>query len=592
MRAIDRKLIRELRRHWVQVTSIALVMACGTMTIMGLRSTLASIQAARAKYFIEYRFSDVFAHMQRTPAAIGSRIASIPGVAALETRIVRDVKLDVPGLAEPAVGHVVSVPDVRRPMLNELHIRRGRWLDPTRDDEVLVSDRFAEVNGLAPGDSLAAVINGRWQRLHVVGIALSPEFVVEFGGGAVFFDNRRYGILWTNARALEAAFDMKGAFNDVVVRLAPGASEASVVSALDDLLVPWGSAGAYGRRDQTSTRVLDDEFTQLRTNATVFPMFFLFVGAFLLNVVLSRLIASQRDEIAALKAFGYSNREVGAHYLTFGVAAVALGTALGIPLGMWMGARFTGLYVDYFRFPELPAMVDWGAAIFAVTVSGGFALLGATTSVRRVMALPPAEALRPESPAKFRPLLMERLGLGRFLSPSVRMVLRNLERRPIRTGSTILGVALAVALLASGRFPYDAFDRMMQVEFEVAQRYDATVVFTNERPATAISELRHLHGVLDVEPFRAVGARIRHGAAWRTSSITGMSAGSRLYRLVDMDGHAYEIPAGGGVMTFGLARVLNVHPGDTVQVEILERGGIVRPLVVSGIVDVMIGQGM
>ena len=592
MRTLDLKLARELRRHWVQVVSIALVMACGTMTIMGLRSTLASIRGARDAYFAAYRFGDVFAHLERAPALVGRRIAALPGVAAVETRIVRDVRLDVPGRSEPAIGHMVSIPDVRRPMLDDLHLRRGRWIAPGRDDEALVSERFAELNGLAPGDSIAAVINGRWQRLHIVGIAISPEFVVEYAGSGLFVDNQRYGIVWTGARALESAFDMTDEFNDVVVRLAPGASERAVVSGLNALLRPWGGADAHGRADQPAARALEDEFGQLRTSATIFPMFFLVVAAFLLNVVLSRLVASQREEIATLKAFGYTDREIGVHYLGFALAAVALGAAVGIPFGMWMGAGFTGLYEDYFRFPSSPAVVDWGAAALAVGVSGAFALLGAIGGVRRVMAMTPAEALRPESPARFRPLLLERLGLGRVLSPGMRMVLRNLERRPVKTGATVIGVALAVALLAAGRFPYDAFDRMMTIEFRQAQRYDAVVAFTRQRAADAARELTHIDGVLAAEPFRATSVRVTRGAASRSTTITGLEPRGTLFHLVDVDGREYTPPASGVAMTRGLARVLGVGPGDTVTVELLERGSERRRLVVAGVFEPMIGQGL
>ncbi len=592
MRTLDLKLLRELRRHWVQVTSIALVMGCGTMTIMGLRGTLTSVRGARDAYYADYRFGDVFVHLQRAPASVAGRIAEIPGVAATETRIVRDVRVDVPGLPEPAIGHMVAIPEVRRPMLNDLHVRAGRWIAPGRTDEALVSERFAEVNGLRAGDSLSVVINGRWQRLRIVGVAISPEFVVEYAGSAIFVDNRRYGVLWTSGRALESAFDMRGAFNDVVVRLAPGASEQGVVDALNTLLAPWGASNAHGRSEQPAARVLDDEFTQLETNATLFPMFFLVVAAFLLNVVLSRLVTSQRDEIAALKAFGYSNREVGMHYLGFGLAAVALGAAVGIPLGMWMGAGFTNLYKEYFRFPTLPSVVDWGAAALGVGVSGGFALLGTLGGVRRVMALPPAEALRPESPARFRPLLLERIGMARFVTPALRMVFRNLERRPLRTAATVIGVALAIALLSSGRFPYDAFDRLLHVEFHEAQRYDALAVFTRERPLRAARELEQIDGVMVAEPFRSTGIRVTRGVVSRTTTITGNEPGSSLNRLVDTDGHEFTPPSSGCALTVGLARILGVQPGDTIVVELLERGGETRSLVVTGVFDPMIGQGL
>ncbi len=592
MRTLDLKLLRELRRHWVQVTSIALVMGCGTMTIMGLRSTMTSVRAARDSYYDEYRFADVFARLQRAPSALAPRLAAIPGVGFAQTRIVRDVRLDVPRLSEPAIGHVVSIDEVRRPMINDLKVRRGRWITRGGHEEVLISERFAELNALNPGDSLDAVVNGRWQRLRIVGIAISPEFVVEFAGAAMFVDNRRYGIVWMGRDALETAFDMSGAFNDVAIRLSPGAREPAVIDDVDRLLRPWGGAGAIGRRDQPAARTLDDEFKQLQTNATVFPMFFLIVAAFLLNVVLSRLVASQRDEIAALKAFGYTDREVGFHYLGFGIAAVLLGAAFGIPLGMWMGARFTALYADYFRFPALPALVDWRAAAVSVVISGGFALLGAFGGVRRVMALPPAEALRPESPTRMRRLLVERLGIAHLISPSVRMVLRNLERRPLRTAAAVMGVALAVALLASGRFPYDAFDRLMAVEFGMAQRYDAIASFVNERSAIGARELSQVDGILAVAPFRATGIRITRGAVSRTTAITGLEPASRLYRLVDSDGREYPLPASGAVMTLRLANILGVGIGDTVDVELLERGGQIRPIIIGGLFDAMIGQNV
>ena len=592
MRTLDLKLLRELRRHRVQILSIALVMGCGTMTIMGLRTTLTSVRSARDEFFTEYRFADVFAHVERAPATMSPRLAAITGVAALETRIVRDVRLDVPGISEPAIGHMVSIPDQRRPMINELQVRRGRWISPGSTDEVLISERFSENAKLGPGDSVSAVVNGRWQRLHVVGVAISPEFVVEVGGHAVFVDPSRFGIVWTSTDMMESAFDMKGAFNDVVVRLASGASEAAVIHDIDRLLAPWGGAPAFGRADQPAAQTLADEFSQLRANATVFPLFFLIVAAFLLNVVLSRLVASQRDEIAALKAFGYSDREIGVHYLGFGIAAVALGAALGVPAGIWMGAKFTNLYADYFRFPELRTVIDWNAAMMGVGISGGFALLGALSGVRRVARLSPAEALRPESPGKFRPLLLERLGFGRLVSPGARMVLRNLERRPFRTMSTAIGVSLAVALLASGQFPYDAMDRLMDVEFRLAQRFDVLAAFTDRRPVSAAAELAHVPGVVGAEAFRSTGVRVKHGAASRNTSITGIEPGSTLFRLVDTNGREYTTPGDGCVLTAWLAAYLGVKTGDSVDVDLLEIGGTTRRVAIAGVYDPMMGQGI
>ena len=590
LRTIDRKLIRELRRHWVQVFSIALVMACGTMTITGLRSTLASVRRARDDYYASHRFGDIFVRARRVPRTMITRLAAIPGVAAVETYIVQDVKLVVPRLPEPAIGHMVSIRESQSVTLNQIHLKAGRWISPRHTDEVLVSDRFAELNGLRPGDTLSAVINGRWQRLHIVGLALAPDFVIEYAGSGMIPDNRRYGVLWTSASGLETAFDMDGAFNEAVLRLAPRARESAVIAAVDALLDPWGTAGAIGRADHPAARVLDDEFRQLGVNATVFPVFFLVVAAFLLNVVMSRLVASQRDEIAALKAFGFTNREVGMHYLAFAFAAVLVGGMLGIPLGMWMGAGFTSLYTDYFRFPSMPALVDWPAAAFAVATSGGFALLGAFGAVRSVMRLAPAEALRPEAPARFRPLLAERIGLSRFIAPSGRMILRNLERRPLRTASAVIGVSLAVALLATGQYPYDAFDRLFALEFGLAQRYDLVAAFTHRTDRRAVAELRQIPGVLEVEAVRSAAIRIRSGSRARTTTITALEPGARLHRLVDPDGGIRQIPPGGVVLNEFPAALLGVRVGDVVSVELIEQG-ITRPATVVGVAEALMDAG-
>ena len=587
MTALRRKLLRDLRRSWTQVLSIAAVVGCGVMAAMAMRSTLTAVSHARDVYYTEYRFGDVFASVKRAPESLRSHIAAIAGVGTVETRVTITATLDVPGLAEPATGQIVSVPAHQRPMPNDLVIRRGRY--PTAENEALVSEQFARVNELVAGDSIGAVINGRWRRLRVTGVATSPEYVYEMGAGGFMVDNRRFGVLWMTRDALERAAGMDGAFNNVTLLLAPGASEAEVGAALDRVLAPYGNTGAYGRGDQVSNAVIVDELHQLSAIGTVFPLFFLATAAFLLNIVLSRLIATQRDEIAALKAFGYTDSEVGLHYLGFAAAAVAVGAVLGLLGGTWLGARYTGLYARVFRFPTLEYRNDWVVSAVSIAVSGGAALLGALGAVMRAVRVPPAEALRPESPAKYRPLLLERLGLGAHVPTSARMVLRTLERRPWRTAASITGVGLAGALMVAGLSPWDAVNRLMELQFERIQREDVTVAFIEPRAARAARELGSLRGVMVVEPFRSTPVRIQHGARWRKTQLLGLDAAGALRRLLDMRGHRYAIPADGMVLPVGLARALGASVGDTVDVQLTEQGGVTRRVTVVATLDEMIG---
>ncbi|HKX28869.1 MAG TPA: ABC transporter permease [Blastocatellia bacterium] len=402
MTALNRKLIRDVIHLRGQVMAVALVVACGMAAFVAMRSTYHSLLASQEAYYARYRFADLFCQLKRAPEALAARIEAIPGVAKAQTRIVANVMLDVPGVAEPARGRIVSIPERRIPMLNDLHLVSGRYLEAGKRDEVLISGAFSSANKLQSGDVLTGIINGRRQRLRIVGVALSPEFVYEIGGGEMFPDSRRFGVIWMSREALGPALDMEGAFNDVALSLAPGAAESEVIERLDELLESYGTLGAYGRGDQTSHHFISNEIAELQVTSTFIPAIFLGVTAFLLHLVMSRLVATPRDQIAVLKAFGYGNVSIGLHYLKLALAAVLVGVILGIAAGWWFGYSITALYAEYFRFPALRYEAGTRVVLTAILISLVSAGLGAIAAVWRAVRLPPAEAMRPEAPARFR----------------------------------------------------------------------------------------------------------------------------------------------------------------------------------------------
>jgi putative ABC transport system permease protein len=587
--ALRRKLLRDLWHLRGQVGAIALVVACGVSVVVTTRSAYESLALSQSSYYADYRFADVFASLERAPDSLRARIAAIPGVAAVETRIVAQVTLDVPGLPEPAIGRLIGVPERRVPILNDLHLRRGRWLEPGRRDEVLVSEAFAEANRLAPGDTLGAVLHGRWQRLRVVGVALSPEYIYEIQPASLFPDNRRFGVLWMSRDALGPPFEMEGAFDDVALTLAHGASEREVIARLDHLLAPWGGLGAYGREDHVSHRFISDEIAQNRVFGTVVPGIFLGVAAFLLNVVLSRLVAMQREQIAVLKAFGYTDRAIAAHYLGFALAAVALGAVLGVLSGLWLGARIHEMYVTFYRFPVLrfsPGPTVIGAAI---GVSALAAVVGALGAVRRVLALAPAEAMRPEPPARFGAGWLERSPLAPRLPAAARMIWRNLARHPLRAGLSVLGTALAVAILLVGRFFVDAVETINDVQFRAVQREDLTVLFHEPLRSDARHAAASLPGVMQAEPFRVAPVRLRFEHAERRVPLFGLAPGPELRRVIGADGEPRRLAPDGVILTQKLGEILGVAIGDVVTVEVLEGERVERRLRVAGLVDELLG---
>lgn len=570
MKSLDVKLMRDLWRMKGQVLAIIIVIICGITNFIMFMSNMDSLKVTRDNFYREFVFADVFASLKRAPESIREQISAIPGAALVETRITADVKLDVPGFGDPVTAKIVSIPDDGKPMLNKLYIKKGRLPDPVRDDEVLVGDTFAEAHGFSLGNRFGAVINGKWKALTVVGVALSPEYVLQIRPGGISPDYKRYAILWMPKTILGTAYDMKGAFNDVALTCDPGADTHDVVRRLDNVIDRYGGFGAYGRKDQMSHRFLNEEFKQLENFSRIFPTIFIAVAAFLLNVVVSRTVSIQREQVAILKSFGYSNVQIGLHYFKFVVFTVLMGVAGGTAAGIWLGRLLGNLYMEFYRFPYLIYRLDVGIVVMAVIISLTAALAGTVHSIWMAARLPPAEAMRPERPATYRKAFFEHLGLGRFLSQPTRIIARNMERRLLRSLLSVIGIAFACATMITGGFFKDAVDYMVHIQFTLSQREDMKVTFVEPTSRSAVYALKGIKGVEYVEGYRSVPARFRFGHRSYKTAIEGIEPGGALRHILDTNLKPIFIPPSGIVLTDYLGEFLGIKPGDLLTVEILE----------------------
>jgi len=580
VKALHRKLLRDLWRLRSQVLTTALVVAGGVGGFVGSFSAHTSLVQLRDSYYETGRFAHVFVAAKRAPRHIESTLRRIAGVTDVETTIIGNVQVSLPGVAEAITGRVIALPARGEPRMNRISLKSGRWVQPDDPRGVLVGEGFAKARNLVIGDRVDLLMNGKHESFVVRGVAGSPEFIFSATAGG-FSDDSRFGIFWVGRERLEAAYDMRGAFNYATFRLAGGAHTRQVIDAADRVLEPFGGMGAFGREDQLSHQTLKQEIDQQSVFAIVFPAVFFGVAVFLLNVLLSRHIATERSQIASLKAIGYGNMAIGLHFLGLVMVIVMLGVVLGIVLGAAFGGWMTRLYTDFFHFPSNDYRLAPWLALAAGGITALTAIAATASAIHAVARLPPAEAMRPPAPARFRRTLLDRLGLGRIYSPEARMIVRELERRPVRAIVTSLGVASAIAVLIAGTCWGDALDYLMHVEYSVRERPDAIVSLTEPSEPAALSEIARLPGVLFVEGSRDVPVELRNGAHRLRANLIGLNEGARLRQVLNEVLQPVALLPGVLVMSELSARKLAIAPGDRVWVDPLEGSEPARSVPVS-----------
>lgn len=564
---LDRKLLRDLTRMRAQAVAVSGVLACGVALFVMATGMYDTLERARDSYYDSARMADLAASVVRAPDPVANDLAALPGINALEARVSGVGLLDLAGKSDPVSARLVSLPPDRKPRVNDVLLREGRWPDVTRDNEALINEAFAEANALAPGERIRALIYGRYRELEIVGIASSPEFVFAVAPGSMLPEPERFGVIWMNREALGRAFDVDGAFNDVVFRLAPDADVRDTMFAIDARLARHGGRGAYGRDRMLSAQFLADELSSLQTMAAILPPIFMLVAVFLLNVSLSRLVETERSNIGLLKSFGYGNGVIAFHYAKFAIAFALLGAALGVGAGRWVGGYMADLFAQVYRIPDFTFDAKLHVYVWAVVVALLAALLGAAQAVRRATALPPAAALAPPAPVSFG-----RLGAGiersaRKLDGKTRMVVRRIVRFPRRSATTVIGIALALALLiTSGHVPI-SMDHIVNVTFGVAQRMDATLTFAETADDRILEEVRRLPGVQAVEPMRGMEVILTAGSRQRRDTIMGLPQDSYLFRLLDQEMNVVVARSDGITLSQNLAQKLDVRVGDVVTVQ-------------------------
>ena len=589
MSPLDRKLLRDLWRTKAQAVAIMAVIGVGVLLLVMMDGLVNSLDQTRQAYYDRYKLADVFAPVKRAPSFILDEIAELDEVRAVEGRINGAALIDINGMVTPVRAQAVSLPMFRAPRLNDYYLTEGRDLDTRKADEILLLKGFADAHGLHPGDSLTATMHGARRSFQIVGLAQAPEFLYTTAPGELAPDDRRFAVIWMNEDALAAVYDVEGAFNEALIAVESGADPRAVIAKVDRMLAAYGSTGAYALEDHFSNRFITEEISGLRISSRSVPPVFMAVAAFLLYIVTSRMIASERIQIGLLKAFGYTSFEIARHYFKLVLVISVGGALLGCALGVLSGQALAGVYQLYYKFPFLLFEVDPRAFIVATVVSIASAAAGGLFVLRHIFVLTPAVAMQPPAPEDYSRSARLMKSLRHLLDQPSRIIARRLMRRPLRALTAIIGIAAGMGISVAMLGVMAGFDLTIEQSFSVIDRSDSAVSFVEPMASRTRFELQQVDGVIEVEPFRAVPVVFRNGVRTYRGVLSGLIAEPRLTRPMKDETTPIFVRDDGVVLSVPLARILAIEPGDLLTVEVREGRHPVLELPVVGLSDSLLG---
>jgi putative ABC transport system permease protein len=588
-----RKIWRDLWENKTAYLACLIVIVIGLMVFTSMSMVYKDLMAAKESFYREARFADGFAQVRGIPAQELARLANIEGIESLEGRMVFDVRVLMPEKEEGVHLRLVSLHPGQTNPINEAVLLEGAQFSG-RTKEVWLSPSFFAAHHLSLGDSLTVIAAGKRAELKVVGTAQSPEFVYALQDVARSFypDPETFGIAYLPFDVMQNLFGEESQINDLVFTLRPGFSYLAVEDQLEPRLEKFGLLSIFPSEDQVSNLILTQELAGVGATANSMPILFLFIAAVVLSILLQRMVEQQRGQIGTLKSFGYSNREIMVHYLSYPLIIGIAGGIIGGLLGTWLAYPFMEMYKMFFNLPGLEVRLSPGYLAKGLFLSAGFSLLAGYFGSRAALKLQPAEAMRPAAPPPAKKLFLEHWPLfWASLTVQGKMAARNLTRNKRRSFAIFLGITLSFSLIATTWYFQRIMDLMVIDQFTKVQTHDVKLVFKNPLPYREVErELARLPGVKRVEPMLEVPATFQNKWLEDNAVIMGLKQGAELYSIFAKNGQRLAPSAEGLILSERLAESLAAEVGSVITLEsgLFHADAITLP--VTGIVPQYVGM--
>lgn len=575
MRALTKKLLRDL---WVmrwQYAAVATMVVLGVSFYVAATMVYQNLDASYQATYAALDFEDVGVTMQPAPARIVERIRRIPGVVAVEGRIVQDVLVELPSKKNrKLIGRLVSLPKVGAPSVNALQLEAGEVRVQGRS--VLLEKSFAVANDLHPGDSLTLVEGPTRISLRIAGLVVSPEYVFVVRSKQDLMPSpETFGVMFLSEDTLGPLVGKPGQIDEVRARMAKDADVARVGKEMERILAPYNPDPFVPRADQPSYQLIQQDIEGFKVYAVLFPLLFLSVSSVTVYTLLARTVHQQRGVIGLLRAIGYSRGQVVLHYLISAAVIGIVSGAVGVGVGLWLGVVTTDWYLSFVTIARIVHGPAYSAAAYGILLAVGVCVVAGAAPARLAARIVPSESMRGERAKTERTIMIDRL--FPHLSLLWRIPLRNIFRQTKRTVATVFGIVAAICLIMTARGLLDSMDEIMRLIVGTLIGRDVRAEFLSPQDADVVHLVRQMKGVSFAQGTLSVPVEFVKDGVSYSSLVTGLDNEGLDSGVVTRDGRPMRTDGAGFVIGRTISKRLGLEVGDTVIVRLAKQETTEKP---------------
>lgn len=559
------KMLRDMKKSLAAYGICLLIVGVGFCGFCVMSVAKDHLLVSRDLLYEKSAFTEGFAEVYEAPAAIKDKLADIPGIGEVQARIIKEARLTDIGDGNARLKLISYEKGGRNvPMLfRGTDVKAGEL-------QVVAGNAFLEARSLAVGTKIHVLVSGKDTELEITGGGISPENIYIIRNIVDMYpDAANYDVGFVDQKTMESLYGMKDMANSFAFDLDPGYTIDDVKDQVEELLKPYGCYSVYGREDHQSASMLDSELDQLDQMALVLPFLFLFVAAVVLYITMHRLIEQQRIQVGTMLSIGITGRQIGWHYLGYGLAIGVIGGLAGGLLGNVCATPLVDYYRVYYNLPDAQAGISMKYLVIGVILASVFCSTVSYLCARKLTHLSPADALRPPVPKGAKKTLAERIPglLKLFTVPGV-MALRSIGRNPKRSMLFLFGIACAFMITATLMSVSSLFDVFLFDNLEKVQHQDFTVYF--EEPLKTVDVLSSVENenIEKMEPFAETQAKLIRGNEELDCTVQGIDRDCELVHLYDADGGTIHVASEGIVLSIHMAQRLGVGVGGWVDVKV------------------------